>query len=208
MKPGGPERAESHHAGDRHGPRSTTSTNSQGGGRACSRVPRGTRHLGSGGKPIASAPAHGGEPGRSAPVAGRGAALSAAGPPDCDPEQSGRPALGPAPKPPLAALHGANDERAERLGVSRRAAPGRPVGTGEEGQDESVPARPVQRRPASNGAAKRFGVRLDLVHAWIKRGLVKGERHDFQAHRRVWWLEIAEDTAARLERLAAALRRA
>jgi hypothetical protein len=87
--------------------------------------------------------------------------------------------------------------------VSRRAAPGRPVGTGEEGQDESVPARPVQRRPASNGAAKRFGVRLDLVHAWIKRGLVKGERHDFQAHRRVWWLEIAEDTAARLERLAA-----
>jgi hypothetical protein len=46
------------------------------------------------------------------------------------------------------------------------------------------------------------------VHAWIKRRLVKGERNDFQAHRRVWWLEIAEDTAASLERLAAALRRA
>ena len=56
------------------------------------------------------------------------------------------------------------------------------------------------------GAAKRFGVRLDMVRAWIKRGLVKGERHDFQVHRQVWWLEIAEDTAARLERLAAALR--
>ena len=42
----------------------------------------------------------------------------------------------------------------------------------------------------------------DVVHAWIKRGLVKGERHDFEANRRVWWLEIAADTAARLERLA------
>jgi hypothetical protein len=50
-------------------------------------------------------------------------------------------------------------------------------------------------------------VTLDVVRAWIKRGLVKGERHDFQAHRRVWWLEIPEETAARLERLAAALRR-
>ncbi len=45
------------------------------------------------------------------------------------------------------------------------------------------------------------------MHAWIKRGLVKGERHDFQAHRQVWWLEIPEDTAARLEHLAATLRR-
>lgn len=57
-------------------------------------------------------------------------------------------------------------------------------------------------------AAKRFGVKLDVVRAWIKRGLVKGERNDFEAHRRVWWLEITEDTAARLERLAAPLRRA
>ena len=57
------------------------------------------------------------------------------------------------------------------------------------------------------GAAKRFGVKLDVVHAWIKRGLVQAERNDFGAHRRVWWLEIAEDTAARLERLAATLRR-
>ncbi|MGH7320037.1 MAG: hypothetical protein ACRELA_10500 [Candidatus Rokuibacteriota bacterium] len=57
------------------------------------------------------------------------------------------------------------------------------------------------------GAAKRFGVKLDVVHAWITRGLVKAERNDFGAHRRVWWLEIAEDTAARLERLAAPSRR-
>jgi DNA invertase Pin-like site-specific DNA recombinase len=57
------------------------------------------------------------------------------------------------------------------------------------------------------GAATRFGVTMDVIRAWVRRGLVPGERHDFQAHRRVWWLEIAEDTAARLERLAAPLRR-
>jgi len=60
---------------------------------------------------------------------------------------------------------------------------------------------------ASTTPAKRFGVKLHVVHAWIKRGLVKGERNDFQAHRQVWWLEITEDTAARLERLTAPLRR-
>ena len=70
-----------------------------------------------------------------------------------------------------------------------------------------LPDRYPDGRYSVAGAAKRFGVRLDVVHAWIKRGLVKGERNDFQAHRQVWWLEIAEDTATRLERLAAALRR-
>jgi hypothetical protein len=33
---------------------------------------------------------------------------------------------------------------------------------------------------------------------------VQGERNDFREHRQVWWLDIAVDTAARLERLAAA----
>ena len=69
-----------------------------------------------------------------------------------------------------------------------------------------LPDRYPDGRYSVAGAAKRFGVGLDMVRAWIKRGLVKGERHDFQVHRQVWWLEIAEDTAARLERLAAALR--
>jgi hypothetical protein len=45
------------------------------------------------------------------------------------------------------------------------------------------------------------------VHAWIQGGLVKGERQDFQTHRRVWWLEIPETIAARLEQLAVALKR-
>jgi hypothetical protein len=47
------------------------------------------------------------------------------------------------------------------------------------------------------GAAKRFGVKLDVVHAWIKRGLVKGERKDFRAHRRVCpsLLKIDSETA-------------
>ncbi len=57
------------------------------------------------------------------------------------------------------------------------------------------------------GVAKRFGVRPAVVHVWIKRGLVTGERNDFQAHRRVWWLEIPETIAARLEQLAVTLKR-
>jgi DNA invertase Pin-like site-specific DNA recombinase len=80
-----------------------------------------------------------------------------------------------------------------------RVAPDRP-------RRELLPDRYPDGRYSVAGAAKRFGVRLDMVRAWIKRGLVKGERSDFRAHRQVWWLEIAEDTAARLERLAAALR--
>jgi hypothetical protein len=72
---------------------------------------------------------------------------------------------------------------------------------------ELLPDRYPDGRYSVAGAAKRFGVRLDLVRAWIKRGLVTGERNDFHEHRQVWWLEIAEDTAARLERLAAALKR-
>ncbi len=81
-----------------------------------------------------------------------------------------------------------------------RVAPDRP-------RRELLPDRYPDGRYSVAGAAKRFGVKLDVVRAWIKRGLVKGERNDFQAHRQVWWLEIAEDTAARLERLAAPLRR-
>jgi hypothetical protein len=81
-----------------------------------------------------------------------------------------------------------------------RVAPDRP-------RRELLPDRYPDGRYSVAGAAKRFGVKLDVVRAWIKRGLVKGERNDFDGHRRVWWLEIAEDTAARLERLAAPMRR-
>ncbi len=69
-----------------------------------------------------------------------------------------------------------------------------------------LPDRYPDGRYSVAGAANRFGVKLDLVRAWVKRGLVKAERNDFQQHRGVWWLDIPEDTAARLERLAAALR--
>jgi len=80
-----------------------------------------------------------------------------------------------------------------------RVAPDRP-------RRELLPDRYPDGRYSVAGAAKRFGVKLDLVRAWVKRGLVRAERNDFQQHRRVWWLDIPEDTAARLERLAAALR--
>jgi len=81
-----------------------------------------------------------------------------------------------------------------------RVAPDRP-------RRELLPDQFPDGRYSVAGAAKRFGVTLDVIRAWVRRGLVPGERNDFQAHRRVWWLEIAEDTAARLERLAAPLRR-
>jgi hypothetical protein len=84
----------------------------------------------------------------------------------------------------------------ERIG---RVAPDRP-------RCELLPDRFPDGRYSVAGAAKRFGVNLALVRAWIARGLVKAERYDFQAHRQVWWLDIPEDTAARLERLAAPLR--
>ena len=85
----------------------------------------------------------------------------------------------------------------ERIG---RVAPDRP-------RRELLPDRYPDGRYSVAGAAKRFGVTMDTVRAWITRGLVNAERHDFEAHRRVWWLEIPEDTAARLEHLAAPLRR-
>jgi DNA invertase Pin-like site-specific DNA recombinase len=81
-----------------------------------------------------------------------------------------------------------------------RVAPDRP-------RRELLPDHFPDGRYSVAGAAKRFGVTMDVIRAWVRRGLVPGERNDFQAHRRVWWLEIAEDTAARLERLAAPLRR-
>src|SRR5439155_17101838 len=80
-----------------------------------------------------------------------------------------------------------------------RVAPDRP-------RRERLPDRYPDGRYSVAGAAKRFGVKLDLVRAWVKRGLVNAERHPFQQHRGVWWLDIPEATAARLERLAAALR--
>jgi len=81
-----------------------------------------------------------------------------------------------------------------------RVAPDRP-------RRELLPDQFPDGRYSVAGAATRFGVTMDVIRAWVRRGLVPGERNDFQAHRRVWWLEIAEDTAARLERLAAPLRR-
>jgi hypothetical protein len=81
-----------------------------------------------------------------------------------------------------------------------RVAPDRP-------RRELLPDRYPDGRYSVAGAAMRFGVTLATVRGWIARELVKGERHDFHAHHQVWWLEIPEDTATRLEHLAATLRR-
>ena len=81
-----------------------------------------------------------------------------------------------------------------------RVAPDRP-------RRELLPDQFPDGRYSVAGAATRFGVTMDVIRAWVRRGLVPGERNDFQAHRRVWWLQIPEDTAARLEHLAAPLLR-
>jgi DNA invertase Pin-like site-specific DNA recombinase len=53
------------------------------------------------------------------------------------------------------------------------------------------------------GAARRFGVRYDTVKNWLKRGLVRAHRDRFGRYN-ASWLEIDEEVAATLERLAAA----
>jgi len=52
------------------------------------------------------------------------------------------------------------------------------------GEAVATPSMATATRYSVAGAAKRFGVKLDTVRAWIKRGLVKGERTDFEASRR------------------------
>lgn len=44
----------------------------------------------------------------------------------------------------------------------------------------------------------RFGVSENMVHRWIKQGIVSATRAKFGTHRSVYWLDIDEATAARL----------
>lgn len=84
---------------------------------------------------------------------------------------------------PLAAPHGTTDERAERLGVSQRGAPGRPVGTEEEGQDESLPARPVQRLPAGDALPNALPLSDDIARAAPSVQRRIGDGHDLTSPR-------------------------
>jgi DNA invertase Pin-like site-specific DNA recombinase len=65
-----------------------------------------------------------------------------------------------------------------------------------------LPDRHPDGRYSLVGVTRRFGVTKNDVRGWIRRGLVSGKREDYGMHRRVWWLDIDEETAERLERTA------
>jgi DNA invertase Pin-like site-specific DNA recombinase len=71
-----------------------------------------------------------------------------------------------------------------------------------------LPERHPDGRYSLTGAAKRFGVTPTVVRGWIRRGLVPARREDFDSRRAVYWLEINEDTAERLQALVASRRAA
>jgi DNA invertase Pin-like site-specific DNA recombinase len=63
----------------------------------------------------------------------------------------------------------------------------------------ALPDRHPDGRYSVSGAAKRFGVTLEVVRGWLRRGLIFGRREAYGPHTRVWWLEIDAAAAARLE---------
>ena len=62
-----------------------------------------------------------------------------------------------------------------------------------------LPDRHPDGRYSIGGTARRFDVSTTVVRRWVKRGMVNAACEDFDAHRQVYWLEIDEETAARLE---------
>ena len=70
------------------------------------------------------------------------------------------------------------------------------------------PERHPDGRYSLAGAAKRFGVTPTVVRGWVRRGWVPARREDFESRRAVYWLEINEDTAKRLQTLVASRRTA
>jgi len=55
-----------------------------------------------------------------------------------------------------------------------------------------LPDRFPDGRYSVQGLALSMGVSQHVVRRWISRGLVRAERGDFGAHRRVWWLDVDE----------------
>jgi DNA invertase Pin-like site-specific DNA recombinase len=64
-----------------------------------------------------------------------------------------------------------------------------------------LPHRRPDGRYSVPGAVARFGVSRSIVYGWIRRGLVPATRGDFGTHRDIYWLDINDETAARLEAL-------
>jgi len=64
----------------------------------------------------------------------------------------------------------------------------------------SLPDQHPDGRYSVSGLVRRFGVNENVVRGWLRKGLVSGSREDYGQHRNVWWLEIDDVLAERLER--------
>lgn len=61
-----------------------------------------------------------------------------------------------------------------------------------------LPHRHPDGRYSVPGAAAHFGVSRAIVYRWINKGLVPTTRADYGTHRNAYWLDIDDDTEARL----------
>ncbi len=49
------------------------------------------------------------------------------------------------------------------------------------------------------GVCRRFGVTAAAIEKWLANGLLHGRREDYGHHRNVWWFDLDDATAARIE---------
>jgi len=63
-----------------------------------------------------------------------------------------------------------------------------------------LPDRNGDGRYSLPGAARRFGVTESVMRGWVRKGWVSGRKENYNDHRGIWWLDIDEATAARLEK--------
>ncbi len=65
-----------------------------------------------------------------------------------------------------------------------------------------LPERYPDGRYSIAGAAKLFDVSEAVVRRWISKGIVQGQRKDFEIHRKVWWITLNEEQKQDLEQKA------
>jgi hypothetical protein len=63
-----------------------------------------------------------------------------------------------------------------------------------------LPDRHPDGRYSIRGAMKRFGVSERQLMRWVECGMVQGTREDFGGYQSVWWLTIASEMEAQIEK--------
>jgi DNA invertase Pin-like site-specific DNA recombinase len=63
-----------------------------------------------------------------------------------------------------------------------------------------LPDRHPDGRYSIRGAMKRFGVSERQLMRWVECGMAQGAREDFGGYKSVWWLTIAPETEAQIEK--------